>query len=142
KQHPILEERRAAFERIPADSIEELVGRVELKGDFVGQGFLNVIEPLLGEDVLKDRFVQYDEALKKDPGAFLDGEKVKQFVLDYYGPSPRMIEADVETFYKTSGLKRDLTFEEVQRIKDLVSKVGSLEFRILANEVDDAAAIK
>ena len=37
---------------------------------------------------------------------------------------------------------KDLTVEEVQRIKDLVSKVGSLEFRILANEQDDAEGIK
>src|SRR5262249_8983758 len=32
--------------------------------------------------------------------------------------------------------------EDVQRIKDLVSKVGSLEFRILANDKDDKVAIE
>ena len=134
KQHPILEERRASFERIPADAIDELVGRVELKGDFMGQAFVNVIEPMAGDDLLK--------ALKKHPAGFLSGAEVREFVLEYYGPSPRMIEADIEAFYKEHRLKRDLTFEKVQQIKDLVSKVGSLEFRILANSVDDAAAIK
>ena len=37
---------------------------------------------------------------------------------------------------------RDLSVEEVQRIKELVSKVGSLEFRILANQNDDAKGIE
>ena len=40
-----------------------------------------------------------------------------------------------------SGLGKDLSVEEVQRIKDLISKVGSLEFRILANNADDVVAV-
>jgi SecD/SecF fusion protein len=38
--------------------------------------------------------------------------------------------------------RRPLTEEAVNHIKDLISQVGSLEFRILANERDDEAAIK
>jgi SecD/SecF fusion protein len=38
--------------------------------------------------------------------------------------------------------RRFLTEEAVNHIKDLISQVGSLEFRILANERDDDAAIK
>src|SRR5262245_28101567 len=34
-----------------------------------------------------------------------------------------------------------LTSDDVLRVKDLVAKVGALEFRILANEADDAKAI-
>ena len=34
---------------------------------------------------------------------------------------------------RRTGSSKDQSVEEVQRIKDLVSKVGSLEFRILAN---------
>jgi SecD/SecF fusion protein len=37
--------------------------------------------------------------------------------------------------------KKDLTAAEVERIKALVSRVGALEFAIVANGVDDAAAI-
>jgi SecD/SecF fusion protein len=36
--------------------------------------------------------------------------------------------------------RKDLTGEEVQGIKDLISRVGSLEFRILANSRDDGEA--
>src|SRR5205807_272088 len=58
------------------------------------------------------------------------------------GPSRRGIEEQIEKAYEATGHTRDLTVEEVQRIKDLVAKVGSLEFRILANGVDDKAAIE
>ena len=37
--------------------------------------------------------------------------------------------------------KRGLTTEEVERIKDLISQQGRLEFRILANRLDDEEAI-
>jgi preprotein translocase subunit SecD len=37
--------------------------------------------------------------------------------------------------------KRGVTKEEIQRIKDLVAKVGHLEFRVLANNVDDGKAL-
>ena len=49
--------------------------------------------------------------------------------------------SDVYKFMVETNQSKDLSVEEVQRIKDLVSKVGSLEFRILANRDDDAKAI-
>jgi len=41
---------------------------------------------------------------------------------------------------KSSTGRDNLTAEEVQQVKDLIAQVGSLEFRILANDLDDAAA--
>ncbi|HXG11172.1 MAG TPA: protein translocase subunit SecD [Gemmataceae bacterium] len=41
-----------------------------------------------------------------------------------------------------AGERRELTSEQVEQIKELISRQGSLEFRILANERDDAAAIQ
>jgi SecD/SecF fusion protein len=137
---PILKEREAAFTKIAPDAIEELVGRVELKGDSVGQAYLVVMEPIFGREVLSDRYVDSDAALAKEPGKFLNGDKVLEFIKENYGPSAQLIEADIEKANKSSGRGRDLTVEEVQRIKDLISKVGSLEFRILANSVDDKEA--
>jgi SecD/SecF fusion protein len=53
---------------------------------------------------------------------------------------------DIEKFvadnYKVAGGRKDVTGEEIQHIKELISQVGSLEFRILANQQDDADAIK
>ena len=37
---------------------------------------------------------------------------------------------------------KPLTPEKVQEVKELISQVGSLEFRILANDADDAAGIE
>jgi SecD/SecF fusion protein len=55
-------------------------------------------------------------------------------------------EAEVEAFvkdnYKPGQEKKDLTQEKVQDIKDLIAQVGSLEFRILANDQDDKEAIE
>lgn len=142
KDYPILNQRKESLERVPADAIEELVDRVSLKGDYMGQAFLYAMEPLIGDDALQGRTVATESELSKDSSAFLDPKDIRKTVDTLYGPSPRKVEKEIEEFYAQSGLKRDLTFEEVQRIKDLVSKVGSLEFRILANSVDDVAAIK
>jgi SecD/SecF fusion protein len=43
--------------------------------------------------------------------------------------------------YKVSKERRHVTTEEVQHIKELIAHVGSLEFRILANNTDDKEAI-
>src|SRR5205823_4892091 len=40
------------------------------------------------------------------------------------------------------GSSNDLTVEEVQHIKELIAKVGRLEFRVLANSHDDKEAIE
>jgi SecD/SecF fusion protein len=54
--------------------------------------------------------------------------------------------ADIEKFiadnYRVAGGRKDVTGEEIQHIKELISQVGSLEFRILANQQDDGEAIK
>ena len=139
---PVLNDRKAAFERIAPDAVDELVGRVQCKGDSIGQAFLTVVEPLVGRDLLKDKSVDDDKALAKEPSDFPSGKVVRDFIEQYYGPSPASIEKKIEAVNQDTGYGRDLTVEEVQRIKDLVSKVGSLEFRILANSVDDKEAIE
>jgi SecD/SecF fusion protein len=47
----------------------------------------------------------------------------------------------IETNYKKGTQKKDYTGEQVQAIKNLIAQVGALEFRILANNVDDKEAI-
>jgi SecD/SecF fusion protein len=70
-----------------------------------------------------DELVKYlSNANPKEPA-----EDIAKFV-DHY--SPRRQE------------RRPLTEEAVNHVKDLISQVGSLEFRILANDRDDEAAIK
>jgi SecD/SecF fusion protein len=136
---PVLGEKKGAFDRIAPDSVEELVGRIETKGDGVGQAFLNVTESIVGPNLLASNAVDDSAAVIQDRTKFLSGEKAMEFVKTYYGPSAAMIEQEIEKTTKSSGQARDLTVEEVQRIKDLVAKVGSLEFNILANNVDDTA---
>ncbi len=48
----------------------------------------------------------------------------------------------VEIILPTGGLDRDLTEEEVNEVKALISQVGLLEFRIVANENDDEDAFE
>jgi SecD/SecF fusion protein len=61
-------------------------------------------------------------------------------------PKEDLQDKDIEDFidahYKPDQKRKDLTSEEVQRIKDLIAQVGSLEFRILANQEDDADALQ
>jgi SecD/SecF fusion protein len=59
-----------------------------------------------------------------------------------YPDVPRTeIEKFIDENYQVSREQRHLTGEEVQEVKELISRVGSLEFRILANAQDDKAAI-
>jgi SecD/SecF fusion protein len=53
-----------------------------------------------------------------------------------------VISTFIQERYRPGGGRKSATGEEVQRIKDLIAQVGSLEFRILANERDDKAAIE
>ncbi len=115
--------------RVPPDSNEQLVALIQSRGSVVGEAVLFAVAPLMGSDVTSDN---------KDLVAYKDAA---EFVEKNYGKSLQSIVADVEDIYRKSGGARDLTAEEVQRIKDLVSKVGSLEFRILANDFDDKDAI-
>jgi SecD/SecF fusion protein len=52
------------------------------------------------------------------------------------------IEQFIKENYKQGSERKDVTSEEIQHIKELIAQVGSLEFRILANERDDPDAIK
>jgi SecD/SecF fusion protein len=49
---------------------------------------------------------------------------------------------DIDKFIKDNYKERSLTAEEVEKVKQKISQVGSLEFRILANQHDDARAIE
>jgi SecD/SecF fusion protein len=124
------------------DNTEQLIGFIHTRGNIVSQAAISDLAPVLGEDIL--------------PGGkkgFPDINEVTKFIEANYGPSLQSITRSIqeekaraagETVerYRQSSRSKDLTLEEVQRIKDLVAKVGSLEFRILANSVDDAAAEK
>src|SRR5262249_2932074 len=52
------------------------------------------------------------------------------------------IEKFIDATYQGGRERRTLTEEAVNHIKDLISQVGSLEFRILANGRDDEDGIK
>ena len=56
--------------------------------------------------------------------------------------NPKEISDFVEGHYKVAKGRRALTSEEVENIKNLIQQQGRLEFRILANPVDDGDAIK
>jgi SecD/SecF fusion protein len=138
-KYPQLEKRKQEFltdrgPAIPPDNFDELVGRIQTQGNVIAQAALRTASPILGSDVLTP-------FNGKDEKFFIDRKEAEQFVEENYGPSRLAIEHKVEEAYQASGHSRDLTGEEVQRIKDLVANVGSLEFRILANGVDDSAAI-
>jgi SecD/SecF fusion protein len=60
----------------------------------------------------------------------------------YEDKSPAEISKFIEDRYQASKEKGYVTGEQVQTVKELISRVGSLEFRILANTKDDEAAIK
>ena len=110
------------------DSTEQLVGFIQTNGSLVGEAGLASVEAILGDDVLRDE------------KGFADAKTIQEFIRKYYGPSLTSLTKEITDDYKASGRSKDLTLEEVQRIKDLVGKVGSLEFRILANNVDDKKA--
>jgi SecD/SecF fusion protein len=119
--------------RLQADQIDELIGLIQSEGNVVAQGALTLLDPV----VSFRNFYSW-----KSKAGLVDEEIAKQFVEENYGPSQQTIVQDIQDRYKASGFSKDLNLEEVQRIKDLVAKVGSLEFRILANGVDDKAAEK
>ena len=72
--------------------------------------------------------------------------KIDQLVNLLHSENPDQPVADIEKFMDANSQggkeRRPLTEEAVNHIKDLISQVGSLEFRILANDHDDDAAIK
>lgn len=122
---PDLQSQKDELERIQPDNNEQLLGFIQTKGSIYGEAVLNAIEPFVGPDIL-------------DGGPFPETKTIKDFIADNYGPSIFDIMAKINKVY--TGQSKDLTVEEVQRIKELVSKVGSLEFGILANAEDDKKA--
>jgi SecD/SecF fusion protein len=122
---------------IGADQWEALIGRIQARGSVIGLAGLRVMEPLIGEPALSDNMKSKDGKIASG-----DPSQVESFLNKYFGPSPRQVEKDIEKLTEGGEKGKDLTVEEVQRIKDLVAKVGSLEFRILANSTDDAAGEK
>jgi SecD/SecF fusion protein len=70
-------------------------------------------------------------------------EELKKFISDNLTTTPpEEIEAFVNQHYGAAGGKKNVSSEEVQKIKDLIKQQGSLEFRILANQHMDGVAIK
>ena len=70
-------------------------------------------------------------------------EELKKFISDNLTTTPpEEIEAFVNQHYRAAGGKKNVSSEEVQKIKDLIKQQGSLEFRIFANQHMDGVAIK
>lgn len=115
----------AELKQIEPDSFDQLIGFIQSRGVLEAQAGLAVIEPLVGSDI-----------------TFTDGvtptrKEIEEFVQEYYGESAAAILKKIEKHTDKEGRNRDLSMEEVQRLKDLIAKVGSLEFRVLANSEDD-----
>ncbi len=125
-----LEPAKVDMERIAPDAVDQLTTFVLAKGNIIGQAGLALLGPLVGDNL--------DRVYPDGP----TGKEVKDFIIEHYGPPATTVVDKINARMKEIGQGKDLSVEEVQRIKDLVSKVGALEFRILANEVDDAKAIE
>lgn len=132
EQWPDLKPFKADMERIPPDSTEELVSFIQSKGVVIGQAALAILEPILGKDV-------YQVELKDAKGetTVVTAAEITDFVNQNYGPSAFSIAEKIRALAEGEGRSRDASVEDIQRIKDLVAKVGALEFRILANDKDD-----
>ena len=120
-----LEPFKAEMSRINPDSIEQLIAFIQARGSTIGQAGIAILEPLTGPNILKGA----DKAI--------DADDIEKFIEANYGPSLTRIQKQIREEIDKTGRGKDLTVEEVQRIKDMVAKVGSLEFRILANSKDD-----
>src|SRR5262249_31312527 len=96
----------------------------EAKGNLFTQAALETLRPLLGTQPVGK--------------GLNDRKEIEKFVAEHYGPTTAMIQASIgDITGQEVGGSRDATVEEGQRIKELVARVGSLEFRILANQHDD-----
>ncbi len=116
--------------RIQADSNEQVIWFVLCKGNVINQATMTTLAPVLGTTILDG----------PDPN---NRKYIDDFINDNYGPSLTEIRKYIkEARVTTVGEALDLTVEEVQRIKELVPRVGSLEFKMLANNFDDKDAEK
>src|SRR5262249_52012523 len=97
-------------------------------------------DPPANSDALRrlGSLVEYIQKQKVAPET-----EVKQFVEQSY-QSAQVPLQQIEEFVTKSlgrGGRRDVTGEDIQRIKDYITRVGSLEFRILANNRDDKETV-
>jgi SecD/SecF fusion protein len=141
KKWPELERFKEDMERIPPDNVEQLVSFIQAGGVVIGQAGIAALEPLLGQDAFPEFRTIKDEKGKETDNP-VDAQTVTQFIEENYGRSAYAIGQEITRLAEKTGRSRDLALEDVQRIKDLVAKVGSLEFRILANSVDDQIGIE
>src|SRR5262249_18991096 len=65
--------------------------------------------------------------------------EIEKFIDKRLGPSSDSIHDEIRKLYR--GGRADLTAEDVERVKELIRKVGKLEFRIVANMADDHEGI-
>ncbi len=121
---------REDMERIAPDRVDQLTSFVLTKGTIIGQAALSLLDPLVGDNI--------DRIFEDGP----DNKEIRDFIRKLYGPPVQEIMDKINKHMEDKKQGKDLSVEEVQRIKDLVSKVGSLEFRILANSHDDSKAIE
>jgi SecD/SecF fusion protein len=113
----------------------------------------------LGVDLVGGTILVYEvDVAKFKEGKLPDGYKPEQLITalkrridpaDLYNVTIRPLSTTrVEIILPTGGThsegegQRTFTTEEVQKVKELISEVGSLEFRILAHDSDDAAGIE
>jgi SecD/SecF fusion protein len=115
-------------------------------------------QELLGS--LQQTWPQLKEAkLEKNPGSIAElREQVKKAGIDldkekeafdktvkaYEDKQVKLEKIDefIENEYRSAGKKKSLGGDDVPRIKELIKRVGSLEFRILANARDDKEAFE
>ena len=131
-EYKLSADHKTDMSRIVPDNTDQLTTYVLSKGVIISQSALALIKPLVGEHL--DRVFEG----KGDP----TDTEVRKFVRDIYGKPLQEIKDSIFKEMEATGFTKDLSVEEVQRIKDLVSKVGSLEFNILANGNDDDKGIK
>lgn len=115
------------------DNTGQLIGFIQSGGNPLAQGALGSLDSIIGKNAV---------VLADVKGKAADTKNITKFIEENYGPSLQDINQEIVDLYKASGRSRDLSREDVQRVKDLVAKVGSLEFRILANNKDDVNGIK
>jgi SecD/SecF fusion protein len=124
-----------------------------------GQGKQQGLIFKLGVDLVGGTILVYEvDVTKFKDGKLPDGYRPEQLITalkrridpaDLYNVTIRPIsDTRVEIILPTGGTHgtqeggKSFTPEEVENVKKLIAEVGSLEFRILANEQDDAAAIE
>jgi hypothetical protein len=134
RKYPVLKAREAEFRGILPDNSDELIGRAVVLGSGTAQAFVVALEPLLGPGLVGSP----DE----EKGTFLDRQEVTRFVEERYGPSLRSVEEAIAQSDRASGRTPDPDRDAIKHVKELLARVGDLEFRIVANDFDDKEAIE